>query len=238
VFTLETLIYAVGAAFIVLMMVQDRKVKFYRSAAETDFLTRLLNRRAFREEAQALCRRQAARGEPVTLLMFDLDHFKSINDRFGHATGDSTLQVFAEIARSSMRAGDIIARLGGEEFAAIVPAPLEIAVKIAERVRSNFQRAGVSIDGRPVGVTVSIGAAEALEPVTNIDTLLTEADDALYGAKRAGRNRIHAAGAGAVEPAIAACDAEAVAARPVPVPAPAPRMAEITIFPRLRQRAG
>ncbi|HZD90384.1 MAG TPA: GGDEF domain-containing protein, partial [Pseudolabrys sp.] len=216
VFTLETLIYAVGAAFIVLMMVQDRKVKFYRSAAETDFLTRLLNRRAFREEAQALCRRQAARGEPVTLLMFDLDHFKSINDRFGHATGDSTLQVFAEIARSSMRAGDIIARLGGEEFAAIVPAPLEIAVKIAERVRSNFQRAGVSIDGRPVGVTVSIGAAEALEPVTNIDTLLTEADDALYGAKRAGRNRIHAAGAGAVEPAIAACDAEAVAARPVP----------------------
>ena len=94
VFTLETLIYAVGAAFIVLMMVQDHQVQVYRSAAETDFLTRLLNRRTFLEEAQALCARQAARREPVSLLMFDLDHFKSINDRFGHALGDSALQVF------------------------------------------------------------------------------------------------------------------------------------------------
>ena len=190
VFTLETLIYAVGAAFIVLMMVQDRQVHIYRTAAETDFLTRLLNRRAFREEAQALCVRQAARREPVTLLMFDLDHFKSINDRFGHALGDSALQVFAEVARSSMRAGDIIARLGGEEFAAIVPAPLETAVKIAERVRANFERAGVTIDGRPVGATVSIGVACAVEPVVNIDDLLSRADDALYGAKHAGRNRV------------------------------------------------
>ena len=190
VFTLETLIYAVGAAFIVLMMVQDHQVHIYRTAAETDFLTRLLNRRAFREEAQALCVYQAARREPVSLLMFDLDHFKSINDRFGHALGDAALQVFAEVARSSMRAGDIIARLGGEEFAAIVPAPLETAVKIAERVRANFERAGVTIDGRPVGVTVSIGAASALAPAVNIDDLLSRADDALYGAKHAGRNRV------------------------------------------------
>jgi diguanylate cyclase (GGDEF)-like protein len=193
VFTLETLIYAVGAAFIVLMMVQDRQVWIYRNAAETDFLTRLPNRRAFLEAAHVLCVRQAARGEPVTLLMFDLDHFKSINDRFGHAIGDAALQVFAEVARSSMRADDIIARLGGEEFAAIVPAPMETAVKIAERVRTNFERAGITIDGRPVGVTVSIGAASALAPVVNVDELLSRADDALYGAKHAGRNRVRTA---------------------------------------------
>lgn len=209
VFTLETLIYAVGAAFIVLMMVQDRQVRIYRNAAETDFLTRLLNRRAFLEAAQAMCVRQAARGEPVTLLMFDLDHFKSINDRFGHATGDAALQVFAETARSSMRADDVIARLGGEEFAAIVPAPIETAVKIAERVRANFERAGVTIDGRPIGATVSIGAAAALAPAVNVDDLLARADDALYGAKNSGRNRIQTADGGLPNvdgPAIAALE--------------------------------
>ena len=226
VFTLETLIYAVGAAFIVLMMVQDHQVQVYRSAAETDFLTRLLNRRAFIEEAQALCARQAARREPVSLLMFDLDHFKSINDRFGHALGDSALQVFAETARTSMRATDIVARLGGEEFAAIVPAPLETAVKIAERVRGNFERAGVVIDGRPVGATVSIGAASALAPAVNVDDLLTRADGALYGAKGGGRNRVSTVGV--VKPA---ADAGAVA-EPVEVDAPA--LAEVALFPLLR----
>ena len=231
VFTLETLIYAVGTAFMVLMMVQDQQVRIYRNAAETDFLTRLPNRRAFREEAQALCAYQAARRAPVTLLMFDLDHFKSINDRFGHATGDATLQVFAEVARASMRANDIIARLGGEEFAAIVPAPLEIAVKIAERVRVNFERAGVTIDGRPVGATVSIGAATALAPAVNIDALLGRADEALYGAKSDGRNRVRAAGIDAPSmagPSLvadnddacpAACAETADAAEPVPVKA-------------------
>ncbi len=225
VFTLEALIYAVGAAFMVLMMVQDHQVQVYRSAAETDFLTRLLNRRAFLEEAQALCARQAARREPVTLLMFDLDHFKSINDRFGHALGNSALQVFAEVARASMRASDVVARLGGEEFAAIVPAPLETALKIAERVRANFERAGVVIDGRPVGATVSIGAASALAPAVNVDELLTRADDALYGAKHGGRNRVSAL-------AKAQADAEA-AAEPAGVEAPA--LVGVNVFPLLRQ---
>ncbi len=238
VFTLETLIYAVGAAFIVLMMVQDQQVRIYRKAAETDFLTRLPNRRAFREEAQALCARQGARGEPVTLLMFDLDHFKSINDRFGHVTGDTTLQVFAEVARTSMRASDIIARLGGEEFAAIVPAPLEQAVKIAERVRANFERAGVTIGGRAVGVTVSIGAASALAPVVNVDELLARADDALYGAKHAGRNRVRAAEdkpLGVARPAIAALDVgKSQAERAEPAETDLLALADDNVFPLLR----
>ncbi len=243
VFTLETLIYAVGAAFIVLMMVQDHQVRIYRNAAETDFLTRLPNRRAFREEAHALCVRQAARGEPVTLLMFDLDHFKSINDRFGHAIGDATLQVFAEVARSSMRADDIIARLGGEEFAAIVPAAIDTAVKIAERVRVNFERAGVTIDGRPVGVTVSIGAASALAPAVNVDELLTRADDALYGAKNTGRNRVRAADGelpGEAGPAIAALeDALPITEHAAFADDEGTTMADTTILPSLRpERVG
>jgi diguanylate cyclase (GGDEF)-like protein len=238
VFTLETLIYAVGAAFIVLMMVQDRQVRIYRDAAETDFLTRLPNRRAFRQAAQALCEHQAQRGEPVALLMFDLDHFKSVNDRFGHSVGDATLQVFAEVARTSMRANDIIARLGGEEFAAIVPAPLETAVKIAERVRANFERAGVTIAGRPVGATVSIGAASASAPVVNVDELLAWADDALYGAKHAGRNRVHTVKDKPLEgapPAIAAYDSGAPQ-RAESVNGDRPTIEDVTLFP-LRQRA-
>ncbi|MGB8551819.1 MAG: GGDEF domain-containing protein [Pseudolabrys sp.] len=87
VFTLETIIYAVGTAFIVMLMVKDHHVHVYRTAACTDHLTGLLSRRAFFENAHTLCAAQARRKEPVAMLMFDLDHFKSINDRFGHAVG-------------------------------------------------------------------------------------------------------------------------------------------------------
>ncbi|MGN6573133.1 MAG: GGDEF domain-containing protein, partial [Pseudolabrys sp.] len=116
VFVLETMIYAVGTAFIVLLMVKDHHLRVYRRAATTDHLTGLPNRRAFLQGALALCARQARRRGPVTLMMFDLDHFKSINDRFGHGVGDEALKVFAGVLTTSMRANDIIGRLGGEEF--------------------------------------------------------------------------------------------------------------------------
>ncbi|HEU5016804.1 MAG TPA: GGDEF domain-containing protein [Pseudolabrys sp.] len=190
IFALETIIYGVGAAFMVLMMVQDRQVHYYRNAATTDFLTKLPNRRAFREGACALCDHQARRNGPVTLLMFDLDHFKHINDQFGHATGDEALRVFAQAVRSSMRAGDLVARIGGEEFAAIVPASRETAATIAERVRASFEAAGETIDGKPLGATVSIGAATSHGPAA-IDALFSHADAALYTAKELGRNRTH-----------------------------------------------
>src|SRR6185312_11296462 len=137
IFVLEATIYAVGTAFIVMLMVKDHYVHVYRSAATTDSLTGLLNRRAFLDNARNLCTYQAGRTAPVTLLMFDLDHFKSVNDRYGHAVGDEVLRLFAQVARSSMRANDIIGRLGGEEFAAIVPGDLEVATRIAERIRAN-----------------------------------------------------------------------------------------------------
>jgi diguanylate cyclase (GGDEF)-like protein len=196
VFALETMLYAVGTAFIVLLMVKDHHVGIYRRAAATDFLTGLLNRRAFLENALRLCAQQVD-GSPVTLLMFDLDHFKSINDRFGHAVGDDVLRAFAQVVRRSTRANDIIGRLGGEEFAAIVAAPMEVAVRIGERIRRGFESAGATVAGRAVGATVSIGAASARELVTNIDALIARADSALYDAKGEGRNRLHAADAGA-----------------------------------------
>ncbi len=192
VFALETIIYAVGTAFIVLLMVKDYHVDIYRHAAATDFLSGLLNRRAFLEHALTLCARHAGK-RPVTLLMFDLDHFKAINDRYGHSVGDDVIREFARVVRRSMRTTDIIGRIGGEEFAAIVAEPLEVAERIAERVRAGFERAGAEIAGRPVGATVSIGAATSRDLVTNIDALIARADAALYRAKGEGRNRLRTA---------------------------------------------
>ncbi|MGH6665645.1 MAG: diguanylate cyclase [Pseudolabrys sp.] len=193
VFTLETMLYAIGTAFIVLLMVKDNDVDLYRSAASTDHLTGLLNRRAFLETAHKLCARQADRRQPVTMMVLDLDHFKSINDRFGHAVGDEVLREFANVARSNMRGSDIIGRLGGEEFAVIVAEPMEFAERIAERLRASFETAGITIAGHTIGATVSIGAASSFEPVSDIAPLIARADAALYRAKHDGRNRLHKA---------------------------------------------
>ncbi|HEY6831283.1 MAG TPA: GGDEF domain-containing protein [Pseudolabrys sp.] len=228
VFAMETLIYAVGTAFIVVLMVKDHHVHMYRHAASTDHLTGLLNRRAFLESALNLCALHGARGAPVTLMMFDLDHFKKINDRFGHAIGDDALRVFAEVARTSMRSTDIIGRLGGEEFAAIVPGAMDVALKIGERLRSAFETAGVTISSHAIGATVSIGAATSHARVENIDALLARADEALYHAKHTGRNRLHAVEDATPQPAQAPRDntlpfrrRKSVVRRPVPVPAEA-----------------
>ena len=193
VFTLETILYAVGTAFIVMLMVKDHHVHVYRTAACTDHLTGLLSRRAFMDNALTLCTNQAKRSEPVAMLLFDLDHFKSINDRFGHPVGDDVLRLFGQVVRASTRVDDVIGRFGGEEFIAIVPGGLESANKIAERVRTGFETAGATIATHRVGATVSIGAAISFDPVTSIDSLIASADAALYRAKHDGRNRVHIA---------------------------------------------
>jgi diguanylate cyclase (GGDEF)-like protein len=126
------------------------------------------------------------------MLMLDLDHFKSINDRFGHAVGDEVLREFAQVARSNMRGSDLVGRLGGEEFAVIVAEPMQFAARIAERLRASFEIAGITIASQTIGATVSIGAAASHEPVTDIAALIARADAALYRAKNSGRNRVHA----------------------------------------------
>jgi diguanylate cyclase (GGDEF)-like protein len=190
IFTLETILYAVGTAFIVMLMVKDHHVHIYRTAASTDHLTGLLNRRAFMENAQTLRKRLAKRGESVAVLMFDLDHFKSVNDRFGHSAGDEVLRLFARVTKASTRLDDIIGRFGGEEFIAIVPGDIEVAEKIAERVRTAFENAGAVIENQPIAATVSIGAASSYDAAMTVDALIAKADAALYRAKHEGRNRV------------------------------------------------
>jgi len=214
VLALQTIVYAVGTAFILMLMVKDHYVHVYRSAANTDPLTGLLNRRGFVESARGLCRRFGGQ-KPIALLMFDIDHFKSVNDRFGHAVGDEVLRVFAQVTNANLRASDVVARLGGEEFAAILPADRGQAASIAERVRAAFEGAGAFVAGHRIGATVSIGAALSDEPVTNIEALLLRADAALYQAKAAGRNRLVMAGE---EPALPIVAQRAAASTVVPFP--------------------
>jgi diguanylate cyclase (GGDEF)-like protein len=194
VFAIEIVLYVVGTAFIVLILAKDRTVNRYKLAAATDPLTGLLNRRGFFEAAGsliAISRRN--RMAPVSVLVLDLDHFKAINDRSGHATGDAMLQLFAKVARETLRATDIIGRLGGEEFVALLPSAAAEAAIAAERVRAAFAVASIVRNGRCIAATVSIGVASAL-PATAIDLLITRADDALYRAKKNGRNRVEIAG--------------------------------------------
>jgi diguanylate cyclase (GGDEF)-like protein len=185
----ETMIYVVGTAFVVVVAAKERVALIHKTAAMTDLLTGLFNRRAFLEAANRMIELRGRKSQPVSVLMFDLDKFKSINDRFGHAGGDEALKVFASTAAANVRATDVVGRLGGEEFACIIPGNAEDAGVVAERLRAAFQAAGVVIAGHQMGATVSIGVATANSPVA-IEPLLARGDAALYRAKNNGRNRV------------------------------------------------
>jgi diguanylate cyclase (GGDEF)-like protein len=191
-FALETLLYVLGAAFIIVIMTKEREALGHKAAAMTDPLTGLFNRRAFYDAGQQLMSRLTRTRGAVSVMVFDLDHFKSINDRFGHAVGDEALRLFGITARRNMRATDVLARLGGEEFVAILPGTATDAAMVAERLRAAFQAACIEIGSRRVDATVSIGVASAIAPA-GIDVLLERADVALYRAKANGRNCIELA---------------------------------------------
>jgi diguanylate cyclase (GGDEF)-like protein len=183
------MLYVVGTAFIVLVLTKERAVRIHKDAASTDELTGILNRRGFLAAAELLLARQAQKKEPVSALLFDLDHFKSVNDRFGHATGDEVLALFATITGTNLRASDVFGRFGGEEFAALLPGNLADAQVAAERVRTAFEAAGAVVAGKPLAATVSVGIACGREGV-DVAGLLATADAALYRAKGNGRNRV------------------------------------------------
>jgi diguanylate cyclase (GGDEF)-like protein len=192
---LLTLLLRVALAFIVLAMAKERQELEQRVDALTDALTGLPNRRALFEAADALGQDRALKDAPISVLLFDLDHFKETNDRFGHALGDRVLKLFATTASAHLNGSSIVARLGGEEFAAILPGadPLE-AVGAAEAVRHAFAKSGAFVDGLPVGATVSVGAASDVKLDNDVSGLFRRADAALYVAKRAGRNRVELLG--------------------------------------------
>jgi diguanylate cyclase (GGDEF)-like protein len=165
----------------------------HKNAAKLDPLTGLPNRRAFLQDAEQLRLMQIARGHPIAVLMIDLDHFKSINDRYGHSIGDRVLQVFSNTACAHLRSFDLIGRLGGEEFAIVIAdGNRDNAVAVAERIRSEFAAAAAVVDGHPVAATLSIGIA-LIRQSAEAASLLGDADKALYRAKDCGRNRVELA---------------------------------------------
>jgi len=160
--------------------------------ATTDTLTGSANRRQFLDLAARELSRARRFGSLVSALIFDIDHFKSVNDTFGHQAGDQVLQAVAEAARSTLREVDVFGRLGGEEFAGILPQTgLSQAAAVAERLRLRVRAADHGVPGLGP-VTVSVGVAE-LVPGDGVDDLLAAADQALYRAKREGRDRVRAA---------------------------------------------
>jgi diguanylate cyclase (GGDEF)-like protein len=195
VFALEIMLYVVGTAFIVLVLSKERTVRMHKAAALTDPMTGLFNRRGFIEAAAQLMARQAQHNEPVSVLMFDLDHFKSINDNFGHAVGDDALRLFAQTVSANMRDNDVVARFGGEEFVAMLPGTILDAVIAAERVRLAFEIAGRAVGAHALEATVSVGAATGTAHA-DVEELIGNADAALYRAKLNGRNCVERAHSG------------------------------------------
>jgi diguanylate cyclase (GGDEF)-like protein len=191
-FAIELILYAVGTVFVIFMLVSERTVRAHKAAAAMDPLTGMLNRRGFAEACTRVIEREAHAGRPVSVLIFDIDHFKGINDRFGHPAGDELLKLFSTVVISNLRISDLSGRIGGEEFAALLPCSLEEAVVAAERVRVAFANAGISVEEGPVDTTVSVGVAGG-PASTELEVLLAAADTALYQAKRGGRNRVEAA---------------------------------------------
>jgi diguanylate cyclase (GGDEF)-like protein len=159
--------------------------------AAVDFLTNLYNRRHFEKLARAELARCQRYMRPLSLLMVDIDHFKTINDRLGHAAGDRVLQNVAAICRAEKRDSDVVARVGGEEFAVLLPETVEAAaVQLAERLRQQVRNHPLTIADEKVNVTVSVGVAGAAAGTSGIEALIRRADEALYEAKRSGRDRV------------------------------------------------
>ncbi|MDD2834112.1 MAG: diguanylate cyclase [Methylotenera sp.] len=163
-----------------------------RQKAYVDYLTEVNNRGHFMELAEKELARSLRYEKPLAIFMIDIDWFKRINDSHGHKLGDAVLKRMAGICRTTLREVDIIGRIGGEEFAILLPeTEIQEATEVAERLRSAIAAADVPLkDGLPVKFTVSIGVASVASQDDNMDVLLNRADDALYQAKESGRNKV------------------------------------------------
>jgi diguanylate cyclase (GGDEF)-like protein len=173
-----------------LLLCKQKDDAHMRELATTDSLTGALNRRAFFEQAGQACQQGRKPGRPMALMMLDLDHFKQINDRYGHACGDEALHLFGGAVRGMLRDQDMFGRLGGEEFALALPGTrLESALVVAERLRATAMDIALPACACGHRLTVSIGLV-VIEPDETLTTALARADRLLYAAKTGGRNRI------------------------------------------------
>ncbi len=177
------------SAFMIALSRERVALQNYQLATR-DPLTGAFNRRAFDEQSAQLVQAAYDAGTPLTLLLFDLDHFKSVNDRFGHDVGDQVIRHAVQAARHVLRQQDKVFRMGGEEFVCLLPGvSADQALLMAERLRRTFQAGAEVVAGQPVRATLSIGIAAAEPARWQPRHLLAHADTALYEAKRAGRNR-------------------------------------------------
>jgi diguanylate cyclase (GGDEF)-like protein len=189
-FTLLVFGHFAFGAILFFSMTRERREEEQRGFAMSDPLTGLMNRRAFSDFSERMNRRRSGLRRAMALLVLDLDHFKSINDRFGHDTGDRMLKCFAEIAETNVRPSDRLFRVGGEEFCFLLPETTIAEAKVvAERIRQSLELVSIDTALGRAETTVSIGIA-ATDRDVPIDVLVAAADAALYEAKARGRNRI------------------------------------------------
>jgi diguanylate cyclase (GGDEF)-like protein len=187
----ETLFLCICAAYLFGGLVKDRIAARYQRASMIDPLTGVANRRGFLQAGERLVVRTRFERRPAALLLFDLDRFKSINDKFGHPAGDAVLTAFCQLATSLLRPTDLFGRIGGEEFAGLLPdTARQDALRLAERVRAAFEATSHTVAERPLIATVSVGVAISDDATFDLSALLDAADRALYCAKALGRNRV------------------------------------------------
>lgn len=190
-FNIVMFFHTVTLAVLLVSLTTERLELQQRNRAQTDPLTGALNRRAFMIRGRRLILRHQRGALPLCLLFLDLDHFKMLNDRFGHSGGDDVLMRFVAIVHNNIRPDDFLFRMGGEEFCCLLPqTQTEQAFQVAERIRRRWEEETIEIAGVPVKVTVSIGIAPAATFGYDADTLVRKADAAVYVAKRQGRNSV------------------------------------------------
>lgn len=186
----EGLIFVLGTVTFMVLLCKERVERRQMIASLNDSLTGIANRGAFLHSAERTLRRCQADAVSFSLIMFDLDRFKWINDTFGHDVGDEVLRMFAQATRSVLRPNDLFGRYGGEEFVVVLPgATVEAAYVIAERVRHRFAEEGAFTGQHATNATVSAGVASA-SSVSTLDTVMRSADQSMYRAKSLGRNRV------------------------------------------------
>ena len=189
--TFGALLFTVVMAFLQLNMTKERTELKYKINSLIDPLSGVANRRAFLDGAASLLMQQQSDGEPLAVLLFDLDRFKQINDRCGHAVGDAVLKTFAATATATLGCDVLFARIGGEEFASCLPVgDIDEAYAVADRVRRNFAAAAARFGNGELTPSVSVGVTLGCNSEAEIMTLLATVDRALYRAKALGRNRV------------------------------------------------
>lgn len=186
----EAMVYVIGIAYMTLAMVKERAELRFKAAAYSDALTGIGNRRAFMSRSEQRLESCKRRGTTAALLLCDLDHFKRLNDTFGHAVGDQALIAFSRVMGRVLHKKDVFGRIGGEEFACLLETDETGAVEVAERIRLEFAALTLLEPGL---LSVSIGVVTTRENGYELSRLLSLADEALYGAKGKGRNRVEVA---------------------------------------------